>query len=148
MEEQPISPETAIIAKAKGFNSITKQDVSDSHYSRAGGGKTFSFYVNNEFVTAETNSNLIFGLIANYQGIQTHYEYYLAPTQSVLQKWLREVHNLHICEKIGYGKPTWFSFHVQSISDESIFLDTEDSWSTFEEALEQSLINALNLITT
>ncbi len=69
---------------------------------------------------------------------------YLAPTQALLQKWLREVHNIHIDipymdEVLKYGyKITTILNNTES---EEVF-----KFNTYEEALEIGLFEALNLI--
>lgn len=146
-----ITLKTAKLAKEKGFNSIRKQDISDSYYSRFNG-ETFHFYMNDEFVVAETNSNLIFGLINNYQGKTTPYEYYLAPIQSELQTWLREVHKIQIeieavwnqemTEIIGYY---YFNYKTWSEKVEIVFKEMKH-FDTYEQALEAALLKSLKLI--
>lgn len=71
-----------------------------------------------------------------------------APTQSLLQKWLRDVHQLLILIDVD----TIFSEFIYSIwkisSDEEFELVKEDSNYNliYEDALEQALIEALKLI--
>ena len=88
-----------------------------------------------------------------------------APTQSLLQRWLREEHNIYISVSVGYmthdGElrvvfESWLSW----VDDKGAFDETDvilthskdnkygvDYYElTYEEALEQSLIEALKLI--
>lgn len=71
------------------------------------------------------------------------------PTQSLLQKWLREKHNYFLVVKCnGKGK---FDFHGYYISDHTIYNDIEIGaepyrFNTYEEALETGLKEALKLI--
>ena len=48
-----------------------------------------------------------------------------APTQSLLQSWLRDKHNLNISIQLGYGIPnSWWSYFIQSIKDDSLIVNT------------------------
>lgn len=64
-----------------------------------------------------------------------------APTQSLLQRWLREVHNIHIEASLSWGLKYFFKVY-QGIADK---YTTEDSLS-YEEGLETALQEALKLI--
>jgi hypothetical protein len=77
MQEQLVSFETAQLAKDKGFD----WKVRSNYYTKEGidHGKFISLGYFHE----STNFNLANDLCS-------------APTQSLLQNWLREVHNLHI----------------------------------------------------
>lgn len=65
-----------------------------------------------------------------------------APTQTLLQKWLREKHNLHIA--IHYHKSTKYDYVVDNSMGNGI--DCGLFYDSFEEALEDSLYKALQLI--
>jgi len=67
------------------------------------------------------------------------YTDYPAPTQSLLQKWLREVHNIHV---VIVGSPTY---------SPCVMLNGTNYWRQddellYEEALEKGLQEALKLI--
>lgn len=73
----------------------------------------------------------------------------LAPTQSLLQKWLREKHNIHIeitlpvDDELKYCTPISFEFMVVYKNKDyydGLFYDK------YEEALEAALLKALQLI--
>lgn len=75
-----------------------------------------------------------------------------APTQSLLQRWLREVYNIHIG-----GEVRWNNFENEEIIYEFWIKDmrevkvskrifTEPSYLSYEEALEKGLYEALKLI--
>jgi len=69
---------------------------------------------------------------------------YFAPTQSLLQKWLREKHNLNlVTKKMIYEK--WKCF-LETITKDSINTWWSPDKDTYEEALEQGLLEALKLI--
>lgn len=75
---------------------------------------------------------------------------FLQPTQSIVQKWLREVKNLHIeiyRNACGYGyiivkanNGTWME------DDDAKGPNDGGNWDTYEEALEEGLQEALKLI--
>ena len=67
-----------------------------------------------------------------------------APTQSLAQKWLREVHNIHIelqFDTISYGYRIFNPF-----KSEDYFTDWKYETWKYEECLEASLQEALKLI--
>ena len=72
---------------------------------------------------------------------------YSAPTQSCLQIWLRDKQNLHVSIQLGYGIPdSWWSYFIQSIKDDSLIVNTENIFYSYEEALEDGLYEALKII--
>lgn len=81
------------------------------------------------------------------------YTVYEAPTQSLLQKWFREKHGIHILILIGYGHDTWFSYQLQGLSvDQNMFIDAGEideencSWPNYEETMDNALRNAFKYI--
>lgn len=117
MKEQLIEFETAKLAKEKGFNEQCIECYTDKEV----------LYQNNIEKILFTNSQLLTS-------------FYSAPTQSLLQKWLREEHELFIyCvpRRNVYPDIKW----TNNISvRENIF------FTTYEEALEKGLQEALKLI--
>lgn len=94
-----------------------------------------------ELVTLETAKLL------KEKGMFTDIEF---PTQSIVQKWLRETKNLHIeiyRSAVGYG-------YAIMESDNGTWQEDDDSrgpndgglWDTYEEALEAGIQEALKLI--
>ena len=73
-----------------------------------------------------------------------------APTQSVLQKWLREVHNIHFeIKPIFDVKDNLKPYHISVIKNPSgkdFEYEIVGSLDTYEEALEIGLQKALKLI--
>lgn len=75
---------------------------------------------------------------------------FLQPTQSIAQKWLREIKNLHIeiyRNACGYGyiivkanNGTWME------DDDAKGPNDGGNWDTYEEALEAGLVESLKLI--
>ena len=72
-------------------------------------------------------------------------DYVLQPAQSLLQRWLREVHNIHVtshCKNTINSKGTYISVVETNNEIEHYHY----GWDTFEEALEKGLQEALKLI--
>ena len=133
MEEELISFKTAKLAKEKGFHIMPDMFFDDIDTLRS------------------TNILKMPGCYpgsVSFVSIYQEVDVYYAPTQSDLQKWLREVHNIHIT--IIYD---WHLFHVNIMSMQSnVSLEssltgiTPHKFTTYEEALEQGLLAALKLI--
>lgn len=84
----------------------------------------------------------------NEQGefiIPKHYnaknQHFPRPTQSLLQKWLRETHEIFVCV-LPYNKPNKKEWEA-IIEENSI---TFSGFNSYEEALEKALLEGLNLI--
>lgn len=116
MTDQLISFETAVLAKEKGF---------------------------------DIECNIQFHDKGIFQ-LATPENTFERPTQSLLQKWLREKHNIHIevyCSKLEKDPSRKWRCEIKYIS--SPFKRTTGHYyigRTYEEALEQGLIEALKLI--
>ena len=118
LKEKLISFETAILAKEKGF-----------HISSRGEGMGKRVFINGELVNAIFSS-------------KNHIH---APTQSLLQKWLREVHKISIKIDDYYtNSRVRFDYNVCELGSQ------EDNpvgiFETYEEALETGLYQALLLL--
>lgn len=79
------------------------------------------------------------------------------PTQSLLQKWLREKHDIHIIVKVFWNSKTnnrTYAADIYKIGDKPIMRKRDDvlisNWFkvelTYEESLEQALQEALKLL--
>lgn len=118
LKEKLISFETAKLAKEKGF-----------HISSRGEGMGKRVFINGELVNTIFSSK----------------DYIHAPTQSLLQKWLREVHEISIKIDDYYtDSRVRFDYNVCQLGSQ------EDNpvgiFETYEEALEIGLQEALKLI--
>jgi len=73
-------------------------------------------------------------------------DYYLAPTQSLLQRWLREIHNIHIIIGVNANDDYYVSklYNLKTKYESSII--GKETYYTYEEALELALQEALELI--
>lgn len=127
MKEQLISFETAKLAKERGF------DISKLEYI-----STCAIYGDAEYVQGFINTELYKARIDLYKDK----DILLAPTQSLLQKWLREVHYMHIT--INY-RGRYFG-HAWSMKHHKYWEFHSGDFKTYEEALEQGLIESLKLI--
>lgn len=121
MEDEKVSFETAKLAKEKGFN-----EICNSHFEEDSG--SYDSY-GEEFKPND---------------VQTHEILYAKPTQSLLQKWLREVHNIHI--NIDCWKSATFHLIYDKDKKGSFYPKNPSTWRTYEEALEVGLQEALKLI--
>jgi len=127
MKEQLISFETAKLAKKSGFNINVNSYYSPNHV----------LCVHDEF------NNVSFkNLNDHHDPIGRQGKRYLsAPTQSLLQKWLREVHNCDV-NVLPYNK--LHNKYYEVCVDEAV--TTWSGFNTYEEALETGLQEALKLI--
>lgn len=127
MKDQLITFETAKLAKEKGFNE-------------------YCAYYAVEAKGAKDKYECPTYLIQNSNGWIT------APTQSLLQKWLREKHNISaLISTDPYGSNAWFSKWERLINIEGGTKSASSTWRTkrfksYEDALEKGLVEALKLI--
>jgi hypothetical protein len=133
MKEQLISFETAKLAKEKGFNLKCYHRVSFIWQDKP------THYLGNYL---DTNSENVDGM-------------YSAPTQSLLQKWLREVHNINIFMTFKPNIKKWdfipYSMDMNAkeyikYNSEYTKQNNERRFDTYEEALEIGLQEGLKLI--
>ena len=147
MEEQLISFDTAKLAKEKGFNIPTI-----SYYSPKGRSEESEGYMTERLECSNWNDGQ-----GSYPTHAKDVEC-SAPTQSLLQKWLREVHNIEVLisrippEAVladknkgknilkNYNCYIWNLNSNPRIANNSTFLDI------YEEALEIGIFQALKLI--
>lgn len=116
IKECRISPETADLAKRKGFDWETNRA-----YYESDGAPASIYGIDNWNKAADTVS---------------------APTQEMLQKWLREEHNLHIQVEVDFQS---YSSYIIDISDNEVIHGLND-YLIYEDALEDALREALNFI--
>jgi len=150
MKEQLISFKTAKLAKDKGFFIKCKNYYNTENPLGADGlfppvfehSWSLDKYVGEEFTEKHTEDRIETGFL-KYQ-INNFVE---APTQSLLQKWLRDVHDSYIMvdlEPINIIK--WH--YVIKYKNKTYFNVTGEIHKTksYEEALEEGLLLALELI--
>ena len=159
MKEELISFKTAKLAKEKGINLLEKNHIgyydSNKVYDCDGTLCSFDFdanpYANKLWYVLRKLNSLDRNDIKNKRefkivdhNTEPVIEIYCAVTQSLLQKWLRENHKIHIELKLDeeYWKPELYSFHNGNKHIPTGF----KYYPTYEEALENGLILGLNHI--
>jgi hypothetical protein len=153
MKEVLVEFKTARIAKKIGFN------VKTTHYYVLNHSTFKADKISKQFRTPiEDNLNIL--QLCDLSKGQPHLA--LAPTQSLLQKWLREEKNIlvevvfndSLARKLfeAAHKKTSLNFHwsiYTSIKDPEHIYEkfwSDDTFETYEEALEEGLQKALKLI--
>lgn len=153
MEEQLITFETAKLAKEKGFN-IPQNKMYSYGKDMFEYIDKVRFYDGIKYECSETPYNW------NDDKSPTSTKYFSAPTQSLLQKWLREKHGIHIVLIPTINAAwTYKTTTVLSERDEEVIIGIKDvgdlppyknvcgeDFSTYEKALERGLQEALKLI--
>ena len=128
MEEQLISFETAKLAKEKDFN------VSCFSYYDLKGNINHNYIENGSSTDVEFRVDLE-DLLDNFnRGIPNIYS---APTQSLLQKWLREKYGIFVSVDVNYCYKIY--------NNDELHKESAD-YNNYEEALEKGLQEALKLI--
>ncbi|MDB4378235.1 hypothetical protein N9Z41_00555 [bacterium] len=145
MKEQLITFETAKLAKEKGFdmlNCTNAYNVFRENLKKSGEG----------LITTEAEEEPHHGGVTCI--LRTFYQskdWTLAPTQSLLQKWLREEHGIHIVIKHtkSHMIGNFIDNNRKQIFDEWTFSFKGMEYSkhnSYEKALEKGLQEALKLI--
>ena len=149
MKEQLISFETAKLAKEKGFNIYNDYFYCEEYGLCQLGEETLCV-----FNHPKTNK---FEMIYDCNSEFEEGERFYASTQSLLQKWLREVHNLYVeshhdltvdGKSIQYYTSWGFLQQKDINGNQNVngWYDEYDDWKTYEEALEIGLQEGLKLI--
>lgn len=123
MKEQLISIPVAKLAKEKGFDLIADK-----------------LWVN--YYTGEPLNKW---KLIPYEKKTLNWMEWRAPTQSILQKWLREIHNIDvIVDKVDNTSNSGYYFNIYSknVEDDEGIIE----FKTYEEALEKGMYEALKLI--
>jgi|TARA_B110000914_G_C15370642_1_gene403008 hypothetical protein len=134
MKEQLITFDTAKLAKEKGFENKTPHKLRRDYYNHLG----------------EINGDVteyIKAYVAN-KGLEK-YNTIDAPTQSLLQKWLREEHKINVESNYLPNIQKYSCLYIPMrgkacISDRKYV--SKLKFDTYEEALEEGLQEALKLI--
>lgn len=127
MTEELVTLKTAKILKEKGFNEFCKDIINDN-------GKLME-------IVYRTNNDL-------------PKSFYSCPTQSIAQKWLREIRGVYVYVEPVIGKRWKLSFCDFNVpTEESDWMENEINkgngykvYVTYEEALEAGIQEALMLI--
>lgn len=173
MENKIVEFNTAKLAKEKGFSMFNKDTKCAIVDTRNYDVQRFSFYIDttNQDVCrlyddvikravvlkkdVGTNSSEFNGLIPYYEGkVNANIHYYLAPNQSVLQKWLRDkCIDISVITDWKQGKRIYyvgFSFVNTKNEIDIWFSKDEDKnkieYSEYEDALEVGLFESLQRV--
>jgi hypothetical protein len=151
MKDQLVAFKTTKLAKEKGFNWKCRGRIHVSHFH----------FVKNNIIpdNVPTNDNEMFAPIEDHnnkpsvefarinpQIKEPVYDRLSLPTQSLLQKWLREKHKIHASV---YGLGGSWKCAIYDITSKGNYEKDQassDMYDTYENALESGLINALKLI--
>ena len=126
MEDTRITFETAKLAKEKGFSQETNRlEIPYYNYKGEFKGDVSDWRIR-KYIRGEDTSDI---------------EFVSAPTQSLLAKWLREEHNIHLIayKNINIDGYDWCYITTDGITN-------INSYKTYEEAYEIGLQEALKLI--
>lgn len=147
MEDQLISFETAKLAKEKGFDEFTFWVYKYSGKLYLHTRRNYCSNPKNKFKHSER------GLIKNSAMLNAKIERFSAPTQSLLQKWLREKYNIHIELHLSRDydeeyNDWWFYLYpnVKGGGRIKFFPDEIGYGLSFEDVLEKGLQEALKLL--
>jgi hypothetical protein len=133
MKEQLISFETAVLAKQKGFN------IPQS--------KRYTEATAKHFLVKHRQLKEGKIVCANWGDKTTETQIFhgYAPTQSLLQKWLREVHDIHVyCSPESTVVP-YYQVFVNLPDNDEFEVDPTFAMN-YEEALERGLFEALKCV--
>ena len=137
MREKLVSFKVAKLAKEKGLNEKSQ------YYYVFDFGSFQRTTTPLKFKTPLENENIYQS--CKLAGSQPHLA--LAPTQSLLQKWLREIHVLHIDLRQNFqSKGKYFIIIYETSNKYHTKFKSDNYYNTYEEALEEGLYQTLNLI--
>lgn len=149
MVDELIKFETAILAKEKGFDLATTFGYNEKSSISVEGSLTSCFHLNDYGDVSPVDWNNRIGKC--YNNIS-------APTQSLLQRWLREVHGINVesnwlpnIQKYRCMFKPMDILPKEFISREEYYnavsqYFSKNSHNTYEEALEEGLLEGLKLI--
>tara|TARA_R110000796_G_scaffold118353_3_gene231973 strand:- start:4804 stop:5190 length:387 start_codon:yes stop_codon:yes gene_type:complete len=127
MKDELIEFETAKLAKEKGFDELTPN----------------LYIVDPDVRTAKANEN---GRTNSNYIERKDYKVYSRPTQSLLQRWLREVHKINNLNIIPDGEGNYVPWKGLLTMNNLYLFHKELKFKTYEKALEAKLQKELKLI--
>lgn len=162
MKDQLISLETAKLAKEKGFNISTQiayiDDKLFTNFEDSHGDEREYYFDANDFYEDWNRKDWVFSkdggeCFGCKLDNKKWFEAYSAPTQSILQRWLRENHNLFITIEpyIGHDYDIFYGGKIfkrkaTKTSGNIKIINTNIFYSSYEDTLERALYEALTLI--
>lgn len=149
MEQELILFETAKLYKSKGFGLYWDNTKQYNFEKLQANGCDFDDWY-------DKNGELCYIKYPGDEGVSDYIDEdnvdtsYVAPPQSVLQRWLREIHGLHVevYSHMNFGDEC-YEKEFEVFIHKEIFHDDvniDGYFNTYEEALEAGLLNALKLI--
>jgi hypothetical protein len=147
-EDTKISLATAKLAKEKKFDAIVKGSITeylntkiDREYPEGGG----PFGWKKGELEGDDGYFRNFDEGADYSN--KNFIMYARPTQSVLQRWLREVHNIQVyCYSHTKNGNGVYRDYVVRVNETPINDARDEEFQTYEEAMEIGLQHALEMI--
>lgn len=136
MEERLILYETAIVAKEKRFDWDCYNEYHSKGYSYREGKPGYSTVTIKKGQLERAGKGQVFRNLCNN---------FSAPTQSLLQKWLRDIYNIHVYanhKKFGVVSEDGYYYHIGKSTSNRYY----GKFSSYEDALEAGLLEALKLI--
>ena len=132
MEDTRVTFETAKLAKEKGFFQETNRlEIPYYNYKGEFKGDVSDWRIR-KYIRGEDTSDI---------------EFVSAPTQSLLAKWLREEHNIHVTSQIGnLDFINTYHYEIRYIDKNKFKCKVKGNFKTYEEAYEIGLQEALKLI--
>lgn len=133
MKDELVGIEVAKLAKEKGFNEKCK----------------FRFFEGKgeleEQVTSDRKSFRVMEVsLTHFREMEIHYT--LRPTQSLLSRWLREVHGIIVCVENGFDLMLGYNRGFNLTVNGKNHWKSMDVFENYEEALEVGLFEGLKLI--
>jgi hypothetical protein len=125
--ERLISLETAKLAKEKGFNIPVLDCINENE--EIGDKEDFVLFNYNQFLSEKWSTQNL----------------YSCPSQGLLQRWLREKHELFVFvnyRSFGVEECNGWYYHIGKSPDHY----SSDQFKTYEEAMEEGLIEGLKQI--
>lgn len=146
MKEQMISFELAKLAKDKGF------DVESLYFYTKPNSKMYAIDEVSRAYEIKNTARKLYE--CGKHAALNRESVLLAPTQSLLQKWLREEHNIHIVIDVAYNGKGILEGYTHAVYGNAakkmdvLLAYIQEPWfvDTYEEALETGLEQALKLI--
>lgn len=136
MTEELISFETARLAKEKGFDWETEEFYTDDKKPRLSKGVE---YMSDSYVRLWKWNSMPDNYPTEGKDVLC-----AAPTQSLLSRWLREVHRINVfCLPNRYDSDIWYYCIGLTLVSK---VSKEDTGFTYEQALEEGLKKGLKLI--
>lgn len=130
MQEQIISLETAKLAKKLGYN-ISSHPIYTEKYGLCELGE--------ETLAVKEPFEIIYDVNGEFGEGERFY----APTQSLLQKWLRDNYNIHIWILPWKAEQTYCGYVTSKLHVDLIFDKATSDGGVYERVLEQALYQAL-----